>query len=439
MSTKPRPRSGKHRWRPDNRVLLLENGDELFPHLLEAIHQAREEIFIETFILFDDEVGIELQKALAAAAERGVWVALTVDGYGSYHLPDSFILAMTRAGVLFRIFDPTPRWFGYRTNVFRRLHRKIAVIDGERAFIGGINFSRIHLIHSGPDAAQDYAVELQGSIVHDLRQFVWDSFFANDRSRSSRSRSSQAGSNRRYPFRHRKSADSDLLPDHSPPRNEGTDSALVRLVIRDNQDHRSDIEDAYLQAIKAARNEIIIANAYFFPGYRLLREIRNAAHRGVKVSLILQGEPDMPIAQKGARLLYAYLLEAGVDIYEYCERPLHSKVAIIDEQWATVGSSNLDPLSLSLNLEANVMILDVQFNRVLRERLTKLFVQCERIDQSWLPPRTVWRVMTSSVVFHFLRHFPAWAGWLPAHTPKLRPAAVADSDQTFGERIEKRA
>src|SRR5690606_37234668 len=143
--------------------------------------------------------------------------------------------------------------------------------------------------------------------------------------------------------------------------------AAAIFVTRDNGRHRNDIEQHYLAAIRSARSEILIANAYFFPGYRLLRELRNAARRGVRVGLVLQGEPDMPMVRAASKLLYDYLLSAGVEIHEYCQRPLHGKVAIVDEDWSTVGSSNLDPLSLSLNLEANVVIRDRAFNACLGE------------------------------------------------------------------------
>lgn len=140
-----------------------------------------------------------------------------------------------------------------------------------------------------------------------------------------------------------------------------------------------------------AKREVIIANAYFFPGYRLLHAMRNAARRGVRVKLIVQGEPDMPIVKVGARLLYNYLVKGGVQIYEYRRRPLHGKVALMDDHWATVGSSNLDPLSLSLNLEANLIIHDRQFNQTLRDNLQALIVNdCVRVDESMVPKRTWW-------------------------------------------------
>jgi cardiolipin synthase len=196
----------------------------------------------------------------------------------------------------------------------------------------------------------------------------------------------------------------------------------VRLVFRDNDQHHSDIEDVYLQVLRRAKRRVVIANAYFFPGYRLLREIRNAARRGVEVRLILQGQPDMLVAKLAARMTYDYLLKAGVQIHEYCQRPLHGKVALVDEEWSTVGSSNLDPLSLSLNLEANVLIRDRAFNQHLFERLEDLSQNhCKAMDPSKSPRGRIWHMTVGFLVFHFLRHFPAMAGWLPAHKPRLKP------------------
>jgi cardiolipin synthase len=165
---------------------------------------------------------------------------------------------------------------------------------------------------------------------------------------------------------------------------------------------------------------VVIANAYFFPGYRLVREMRRAARRGVEVALILQGQPDMPIVKTAAGLLYDHLQRAGVRIYEYCERPLHGKVALVDNAWATVGSSNLDPLSLSLNLEANVVIRDARFNATLHERLARLMRDCcKQVEPA---PRTRWeglRLLRGYCVYHLMRWFPAWAGWLPRHAPVI--------------------
>ena len=200
----------------------------------------------------------------------------------------------------------------------------------------------------------------------------------------------------------------------------------------------TDIERHYRIAIRAARHRVVIANAYFFPGYRLLKEMRKAARRGVDVRLILQGEPDMAIVKTAASMLYHHLLSAGVQIFEYCERPLHGKVAVSDDEWATVGSSNLDPLSLSLNLEANVIIKDRAFNQHLSARLDHLMQHnCTQIRHSDLVESSWWRMVRSFFVFHLLSRYPAWAGWLPAHTPRILLATAPDAESAGAERVSQ--
>jgi cardiolipin synthase len=203
----------------------------------------------------------------------------------------------------------------------------------------------------------------------------------------------------------------------------GTASALF--VTRDNTEHTNDIERHYRIAIRAARKRVVIANAYFFPGYRFMKELKRAARRGVDVRLILQGQPDMAIVKTAAQMLYHQLLGAGVRIYEYCERPLHGKVALMDDEWATVGSSNLDPLSLALNLEANVIIRDREFNQHLSTRLENLMRHsCKQIEHKDLGELSGWGVVQSFFAYHFTRRYPAWSAWLPRHVPRLLPAAA---------------
>ena len=388
-------------WIPGNRVELLENGESFFPRVLSAIDAARQEVLIETFILFEDGVGKRLHASLVAAAQRGVRVEVTVDGYGSPDLSNRFVSALTDAGARLRVFDPTPRLLGFRTNLFRRLHRKIVVVDGQCAFVGGINFSDDHLADYGPGAKQDYTVQIEGPAVAVIHAFARAA-----------------------------------LDDPAAPRGwreaNGADrpavgSALVRFVTRDNVFHLTDIERQYLAAIRTATREVLIANAYFLPGYRLLHELHRAAGRGVQVVLIMQGAPDMPMVANAARRLYPYLLGGGVRIHEYRERPLHGKLALVDSEWSTIGSSNLDPLSLSLNLEANVFVRDPAFNAVVRQRLQQLIDDhCNEVTEADLPRRTPFRTLSSLIVFHVLRHLPAWAGLWPAHTPRV---ALAQSRQ----------
>jgi cardiolipin synthase A/B len=396
-------------WQGNNRVELLENGEAYFPRVFEAMRQAKTEILLETFIVFEDKVGDELQEVLIAAAQRGVRITASLDGFGCGELSTGYLAALSEAGVRIQIFDPAPKTLGIRTNWFRRLHRKIVVVDGTIAFIGGINFSADHLADFGPEAKQDYSVEVQGPAVADIHHFAL----------------LQCGrpAHAKYWWQRRRQRRSELaFTDHD---------GQVRLVYRDNGEHPTDIEEVYLQVLRSAQRRVVIANAYFFPGYRLLREIRNAARRGVDVRLILQGQPDLLAAKLAARMTYDYLLKSGVQIYEYCDRPLHGKVALVDEDWSTVGSSNLDPLSLSLNLEANVLIRDRAFNRDLFERLEDLSNNhCKVMSADKSPRGRVWHMTVGFLVFHFLRHFPAWAGWLPAHKPRLKPFSHSAGSET---------
>jgi cardiolipin synthase len=412
----------KARWISGNRVSLLENGEAFFPRVFECIAAAQREVLLETFILFEDKVGRALHAALLSAARRGVRIDITVDGYGSPDLSPGFVGSLARAGVHIHVFDPAPRLWGMRTNVFRRMHRKIVAIDAERAFVGGINYSADHLADFGPRAKQDYAVEIEGPLAQHIRGFAVRTLRAS-RPGAAISGARNALSAFSTPSG---SAFADDLLDRYPaltdlPREVGDMAAM--LVVRDNRHHRNDIEHHYRIAIRTARERVLIANAYFFPGYRLLRDMRRAARRGVNVQLILQGAPDMPIVKTAANLLYHHLLTGGVRIYEYTDRPLHGKVATSDGEWATVGSSNLDPLSLSLNLEANVIVRDRAFNAHLQERLDHLIEHsCRQVAAGDLAESNWWRVVRSFFVFHLLRRYPAWAGWLPAHAPQLTPA-----------------
>ncbi len=404
------------RWVPGNHLQLLENGEEFFPAVFESIASARREVLIETFILFDDKVGRELRRVLIETAQRGVSVDLTVDGYGSPDLSEGFIAGLTAAGVRLHVFDPCPKLFGrWRMKLIRRLHRKLVVVDGKVAFVGGINYSADHLDDYGPEAKQDYSVKVEGPLTAQIHRLA---------------RSTLPAPGWHWRFRRSGMSPEDLdLP--------YAGDAEAMLVVRDNDRHPNDIERHYKVAIRAARREIMIANAYFFPGWRLLNEMRKAARRGVVVTLIVQGKPDMQIVSIGARLLYPDLLADGVRIYEYCRRPLHGKVALVDEEWSTVGSSNLDPLSLSLNLEANVIIRHQGFTAELRSRLVRLIEQhCTRVEPEHGPPRTAWRMFVSAFVFHFLRHFPRWAGYLPPHRPRVESVMPQGTAESRGEPVD---
>ncbi|HEU0289281.1 MAG TPA: cardiolipin synthase ClsB [Burkholderiales bacterium] len=398
-------------WVPGNRITLLENGEGFYPRVFDSIGAAEHEVLLETFIVFDDKVGRELQQALLRAAGRGAKVDVLVDGWGSPDLPSSFLQPLQKAGVNLRSFEPAQRLFGARINMLRRMHRKLVVVDGRCAFVGGINFSADHLADFGPLAKQDYAVEIEGPLVGQIHAFC----------RASLASPQPARRLWLQHWRQRRARD-----DFGPSDNTdiaAAEGARAAFVTRDNRSQRNDIERHYRAAVRTAKQRVLIANAYFFPGYRLLRDLRRAARRGVQVDLVLQGRPDQAWVQRASELLYGYLMRAGVRVYLYDERPLHAKVAVVDDRWATVGSSNLDPTSLSLNLEANIVVRDAAFATQLREQIEHLMQQrCERVQLPTPGPlRSAWIALRSLVVFHAMRHFAAWVQRSPNAAPRVVP------------------
>ncbi len=387
-------------WTRDNTINLLENGEDFFADVFDAIALASKEIIIETYIWFDDEVGQKLQTLLIEAAGRGVQVDVTVDGYGSASLTEEFYAPLSEAGVNVHIYGPVRPVLGDKTDLFRRLHRKIVVIDGRWGWIGGINFSVEHLRSFGSKSKQDYAVRVKGPIVDDMRQFCREALGEKNQQRRS-----LRGFFRRLP----RGWD---MPDSK---------AQALLVSRDNHNRRTAIEAMYRMGLRNAQSDIIIMNAYFFPGYRFLRAMRQAVQRGARVRLILQGSPDKYYVKFAGSTMYDHLLNIGVEIWEFMERPHHAKVAIMDDAWATVGSSNLDPFSLSLNLEANLFVRDKTFASDLRARLETLMDEhCRRVTREEVAHRSaiwhVWRWMG----YHLLRHFPRMAQLVPIEKDRLK-------------------
>lgn len=390
----------KLHWHPDNRFELLENGEAFYPAVFKALEAAQEEVLIETFILFEDDVGLALKERLVATARRGVRVDLTVDGWGSPDLSEAFLQALTQAGVRCHFFDPPKLNSLRQLKMLHRLHRKVVVVDARVGFIGGINFSVDHLKRYGPESKQDYSLRIEGPLARALQADALRTI-AHARPQARRAKPP---------------AGALLAPATWRPEPARGWAAFVK---RDNHRHRNDIEHCYRAAIRTARHEVLIANAYFFPGWRLLRDLRRAARRGVRVQLILQGEPDMAVVRMAARLLYHALVRDGVRVHEYCERPLHGKVAVVDDDWVTIGSSNLDPLSLSLNLEANVVVRDRPLADALRESLRRLqSLHCQEVQAAQLPQPNMWRYLLGSLTYHVVRGWPRWLRWLPA--PRVR-------------------
>jgi len=358
--------------RGGHRLRLLQGSGELFPFLVEAMDSAQRDIRLETYIFDFTGQGAEIAYALERAARRGVSVKVVVDGFGSGPIPPSWEERFLHAGVEWRVFAPPGRlgmlWLGN----WRRLHRKLCAVDGEVAFCGGINIlDDFHDPNHGPLSSPrlDFAVRVTGPLVADVvasMDRLWLRMKAVRDIRHAR----LAGAL----FSLRASGTSLAAPTRGAAAPEGPRSRAA-LVLRDNLRNRTRIERAYRRAIGRAREEIIIANAYFVPGRKMRHALVEAANRGVKVRLLLQGRYEYFMQYYAARPIYGALLRAGVEIHEYSPSFLHAKVAVIDGRWATVGSSNLDPLSLLLAREANLVVEDIGFAAVLRTRLMQAIRQ----------------------------------------------------------------
>lgn len=331
-----------------NAITLLQNGAQYFPALGEAIDQAAFEVHLETYIFENDHTGRRFAETLKRAAERGVKVHVAVDGFGSRDLPKAFVRDLRAAGVEFVFYRPEVSPWVFRRHRLRRLHRKLVVIDRRLAFVGGINIIDDAVYADRESDRFDYAVKIEGPLVEPV-------FYAVRRLWMLLSWVTQG---------HRIFRKIERM---ATPKAAGDIRAAF--LIRDNLRHRREIQDAYFRAINRARREIIIANAYFLPGIDFRHALVAAAERGVRVILVLQGRREYFLQHYATRTLYASLLKAGIEIYDYQKSFLHAKVAVIDEHWATVGSSNIDPFSLFLAREANVVVDDQKFALELKQSL----------------------------------------------------------------------
>jgi len=377
---------------PGNMVTLLENGAAYFQDLEKAIDQAEYELFLQTYIFENDATGYRITKALKRAAVRGVNVYLLIDGYGSKDLPQSLLNDLKISKIKVLIFSPKISPWSFHRRRLRRMHWKITVVDLKVAFVGGINIIDDYCKSvDGLLPRFDYAVALKGPLVEEVR--------------ISAKRQWSMVSMRQL----RQKIDYKKIPRGSSFTKGQMEAAFL---VRDNFRHRRSIERAYLQAICKAQSEIILASAYFLPGRTFRRALTDATKRGVKVVLLLQGRGEYCLQHYATRALYSEFLHAKIVIYEYQKSFLHAKVAVIDGHWATIGSSNLDPFSLLLSREANVIVDHPAFAKNLRQSLKKtIATDAVRIEsRSWAHRSTSLRIL-SWISYGLLRYMTAISGY----------------------------
>ena len=380
-------------FRAGNCITLLRCGAEFFPALEAAIDGAVREVYLETYIFADDPSGRRIAGALVRAARRGVRVRVVADGFGSRDYRHHLLEDIGAEGVEVAIYRPEPRRFTFSRHRLRRLHRKLSVIDAGTAFVGGINILDDLNGLAKPPPRFDFAVRVRGPLLADIvaagdrlwRLLLW----------------SRLRRRRALPLR--------------PPlaaRTAPCGTILAAFECRDNFRNRRDIESNYLDAIAAAREQILIANAYFFPGGRFRRALLDAARRGVRVRLLLQGRLEYFLAHYAQRALYGMLLEGGIEIIEYQDSFLHAKVAVIDGEWATVGSSNIDPFSLLLAREANVFVRDPGFARGLQESLERAVTDGSRpVESKRWGGRSLFDRLLTQIAYGLARRLLGFIGY----------------------------
>lgn len=328
-----------------NRVKVITDGDDFFDSIISSIESAKRSINLETYIFSSDAVGWMVAEKLAEKAELGLEVNVIYDSFGSITASGLMFDMMRKAGVEIIEYHPFVPWRRY-FNISFRDHRKILVIDGSVAFIGGINIGKEYAgeRYEGGRWRDTHAM-IEGPAVRDIQFFFMENWFRNG----------GAIMNSRLYF---------------PDLPEMGDLLLMIICTRSRKKVRP-VYESYISAIRNARHSIYITNAYFIPDGRIYRTLVRAAERGVDVKLLLPGKSDVPFVKYASRYLYKKYMKRGIRIFEYSDSILHAKTAVVDGVWSTIGSSNMDRRSFRRNLEMNAVILDQGFGDLMEEIFLK--------------------------------------------------------------------
>ena len=342
---------------------LLRNGSAAYPEMLAAIASAEQQILLEMYWFGSDVIGRKFAAALVEAAQRGVEVSIIFDAVGSVGASDDMFEELERAGAHVIEFNPIAPWKRrFRlSRLSRRDHRKILVVDGKTGFTGGINIADYWLpLDDGGAGWRDDMVRIDGPAVAGLSDcfaLVW----ARLRGRPLRLTDALA----RPP---------------APESSRRSRSPAIRVLGQRFLRTQRQISRAYLHYVRRAERRVFIANSYFVPDRRVLRALALAARRGVDVRIIVPGQSDVDIVRHASRAVWGRLLRAGVRIFEWDESVLHAKTAVIDGLWSTIGTFNFDYMSLRMNLEVNVSVLDASFASRLEASFLEDFELCREVS-----------------------------------------------------------
>ncbi len=362
-----------------NQVRLLVDGDEFYPQLLAAIDDARESVHLQTFIFARDDFGWELLDHLTARARAGVTVRLLYDRFGSSPAFFTRMFAKARrAGVrAHSISQANPLKGRFQINL--RNHRKVSVMDGRLAFMGGINLSGENLSRSTQGAPiRDYHFRLEGPAVADLQlQFLQDWYYAT-----------------REPL-------DGIFASPVFPRLENRGAALVKALPGGPVVHGRGLDDAFFALLVAAESSLKITTPYFVPDEPIVEAIRSAALKGVEVDLVVPQKNNHWFAGAASRSLYAPLLSVGVRIHERHPPFMHAKALVVDDLVGFIGSANLDYRSLHLNFETNMQVADRDFVRTLSAQIDREIAASTRITREGHRARPVSRRLLENFCFLF--------------------------------------
>ncbi len=364
---------------PHNRVKILKNGAQAFPAMLEAIEGARKTINLEFYKISSDATGWGFAKSLVQKQMQGCEVRLIYDSIGSMDTDPELFYYMKSNGIKVLEFNPYMPFGSRQWGWWQRDHRKMIIIDGKTGFAGGINITDEYA-SAGENTGnwRDTGLLIEGPGVRDLQRLFVSSWV---------SRGGDMINGKQF-F----------------PHIEARGDIMVKILGSKERKHRRIIRRAYMKAIKHAKKYICIENAYFLPDRGILRVLKNAKKRGVDVWLILPKISDITAVLYASRSLYARLLKWGVKIFEWQNTVLHSKTAVIDDIWSTVGSFNIDRISITHNLEVNVMVINEDFGRAMKAMFVEDMNYCSKIDPGEWGKRSL-REKILEKLFYFIRHW----------------------------------
>ncbi len=337
-------------------IELVKSGEDYFHRLERIIEKTQKEIHLQTYIFENDSTGNRIAALLKEAAQRKVKVYVLLDAYGSAALPDSFAQDLILHGISLRFFSPLFSWNNFYLG--RRMHHKVVVTDGKTALIGGINIADKY--HGTPESEPwlDYAVQLDCRAAEGLQKLCSDYFFK------------QGSAKKIKPVLH------------------SAGSALVGILQNDWLKSKTEVCDAYTNAILHAEKEIVIVGSYFLPGSIMAKALKKACKKGIKTTVILAGISDVPLVRRATEHLYSSFLNHHMRIYEWNKSVVHGKATVVDKKWSTVGSFNLNSLSCYGSIEMNVEIHSVEFAENLRSDFEKVISECSEITCETLRQRT---------------------------------------------------